>query len=307
MPTGPSESHLAHQLIGFVERTSDVVGIVDHESRVVYLNDTGRKRLGVSDIAGFTTNDLFPPAAFTKYYEEVRPALLRYRAWHGELALLAASGEVIPMDVTVTADVGPGGEVRTLVAFGRELGRASASSGPDAEYDELTGLPGRGSLDQRLAAALARRTRDGRGVAVIFADVDGMTEINETFGRPVGDSVLKRIARVMSHAMRTGDTVARVGGDEFVVLLEGLEENDTAWEVTERLRNAVCAGPDDRSDDAPVVTTSLGLVIVDPGEAPEELLRRADSAMRRAAGRGRRAGHRVRDRHGVGGSLNLVS
>ena len=86
-----------------------------------------------------------------------------------------------------------------------------------------------------------RGEREGRGVAVILADVDALKDINDSFGHAVGDEVLRRIARTMTQVVRGGDTVARVGGDEFVVLLEGLEDTETAWEVTGRLRDAVCA------------------------------------------------------------------
>ena len=77
------DAEVISQLLGFVERTSDLVGVVDEQSRVLYLNEAARKRLGVGDGAGLTTADLFPPQAFVRYYDEVRPALLRfgYVAW----------------------------------------------------------------------------------------------------------------------------------------------------------------------------------------------------------------------------------
>ena len=81
------DAAVTRQLLEFVERTSDLVGVVDEQSRVLYLNDAARKRLGVGDDTGLTTADLFPPEAFARYYDEVRPALLRSGSWHGELAV----------------------------------------------------------------------------------------------------------------------------------------------------------------------------------------------------------------------------
>ena len=97
------DADVTSQLLAFVERLSDLVGVVDEESRVVYLNEAARKRLGVGDSTGLTTADMFPPQAFARYYDEVRPALLRYGTWHGELAVLTGSGDAVPMAMTVVA------------------------------------------------------------------------------------------------------------------------------------------------------------------------------------------------------------
>ena len=86
MTTESHDADVLSQLLAFVERTSDLVGVIDEQSRVLYLNDAARKRLGVGDSIGLTTADIFPPQVFEQYYEEVRPALLRAGSWHGEIA-----------------------------------------------------------------------------------------------------------------------------------------------------------------------------------------------------------------------------
>ena len=88
-----SGASVSSQLLEFVERTADLVGVVDEQSRVLYLNEAARKRLGMGDADGLTTADLFPPQTFTRYYDEVRPALLRLGTWRGELAVLTGSGD----------------------------------------------------------------------------------------------------------------------------------------------------------------------------------------------------------------------
>jgi PAS domain-containing protein len=118
-PTG-TEGDVTGDLLGFIERTSDLVGVVDGESRVVYLNDAARKRLGIGDWTGMTSSDLFAPESFARYYDEVRPALLHDGVWHGELAMLSA-GESVLVAMSIVAKVGPGGEVQGLVAAPREL------------------------------------------------------------------------------------------------------------------------------------------------------------------------------------------
>jgi diguanylate cyclase (GGDEF)-like protein len=284
---GSSDALVTSQLIAFADRTSDLVGVIDGESQVLYLNEAARKRLGLGDSTGLTTADLFPPQSFVRYYDEVRPALLRFGTWHGELAVLTGSGEAVPMAMTVVGRVSPGGEVDGLVALGREIGPSPVAALTSyLVHDELTGLPGRAILDDRMRVALAHAARDGRRVAVILADVDAMKDINDSFGHAVGDNVLRGIARVMSRELRSGDTVARLGGDEFVVLLDGLDETETGWLVAERLRDAICSPAVEPGADGPAVTASFGLAVGTSDDSPAELLHRADAAMYRAKAMG---------------------
>ncbi len=287
MTSHPIDPDVVAQLLEFVDHTSDLVGIVDEQSGVQYLNDAARKRLGFGDGDGLTTAELFPAEVFARYYEEVRPALLRHGTWRGELAVLTASGEALPMAMTVVARVGPGGEVNGLVTLGRELARPSLTP-PAAPLgiDELTGLPGRAVLDDRLRVALAHAARDGRTVALILADVDSMKDVNDSFGHAVGDDVLREVSRRMARALRSGDTVSRVGGDEFVVLVDGLDEAATIWQVAERLRNAICGDPVEVAAYAISLAASFGLAVAHPDDDPVELLERADRAMYRAKAMG---------------------
>jgi diguanylate cyclase (GGDEF)-like protein len=282
-PEGSPDPDVTEQLVEFLERTSDLVGVVDQESRVRYLNEAARKRLGVGAVTGLTTADLFPPSAFARYYDEIRPALLRRGSWAGELAVRTEAGEV-PVAMTIVGWVGPGGEVQTLVTSAREIDAPAAgvAEGAGLVHDELTGLPGRVILDDRMRVALAHAARDRGGVAAILVDVDAMKDVNDSFGHAAGDRVLQRIAGMMVDAVRTSDTVARVGGDEFVVLLDGLECVDTAWQITERLRDALCEDPVEHDEAEPAVTASFGLAVANPEDSPDELLRRADAAMYRA-------------------------
>ncbi len=262
--------------------------VVDEQSRVLYLNEAARKRLGVGDTTDLTTIDMFPPQAFARYYDEIRPTLLRTGTWHGELPLITGSGEAVPMAMTIVASVGPGGEVNGLVTCGREVEMPSTADATSTiVYDELTGLPGRTTLENRIRVALTHAARDGRSVAVILADVDAMKDINDSFGHAVGDDVLRGLARVLSRVGRTDDTVARFGDDEFVVLVDGLDETDTAWEFAEGVRDSVCRVPIETGAGALAVTASFGLAAGKPGDEPAELVRRADAAMYRAKATGR--------------------
>jgi diguanylate cyclase (GGDEF)-like protein len=282
---------LAAQLLGYIERTSDLVGVVDGESRVVYLNEAARKRLGVGDAAELTTADIFPPSAFTLYYDEIRPAILLRGTWRGEVPLRTTAGDEIAMDVIVVGRVGPGGEITGLVTHGREASTAPAPGDSPLTPDVLTGLPRRALLEDRVRVALARAGRDQRLLALIHVDIDALANVNAAFGRAAGDDVLRALARQLSHVVRDPDTVARVGGDEFTILLDGIDNTESALALVHRLRETVSRGSLDTDSGDLAITASFGVAVGGADDRAEELMRNADVAALRAKSMG--GGHVV--------------
>jgi diguanylate cyclase (GGDEF)-like protein/PAS domain S-box-containing protein len=144
-----------------------------------------------------------------------------------------------------------------------------------ALHDPLTQLPNRTLLDDRLNVALAVAKRSGLRVAVAFIDVDNFKQINDRLGHDVGDRVLKRLADAMSAELRKGDTLARWGGDEFVVLLPDLAHEQEGIAIAQRLLGAANAAKEELP-----VTLSIGLAnYPDHARSAEELLKAADRAM----------------------------
>ncbi len=155
-----------------------------------------------------------------------------------------------------------------------------------AFHDSLTGLANRVLFTDRLANALARAQRTGLPVAVLFIDIDNFKSINDAFGHVVGDHVLIELARRIGATLRTGDTAARVGGDEFTLLLEGMAPDD-AVAVGERIVAAMRTPIEIEARDI-FVEVSIGVAVSGAGEAAgERLLRDADVAMYAAKGRGK--------------------
>ena len=159
-----------------------------------------------------------------------------------------------------------------------------------ATHDALTGLPNRALFMDRLEHALARARRSGATLAVMFLDLDHFKLINDTSGHETGDSLLIALAPRLSRALRPSDTIARFGGDEFVVLCENLAREQDAVQIAQRIIDA-CGQPLALGECEYVVSVSAGVVIVDdPATAvPSNLVRDADAAMYRAkaVGRGR--------------------
>jgi diguanylate cyclase (GGDEF)-like protein len=145
-----------------------------------------------------------------------------------------------------------------------------------ALHDALTGLPNRTLLVDRLLQALRRQRRTGTPFAVVYCDLDGLKQINDTRGHGAGDTALKQAAAHLLSVVREGDTVARVGGDEFVVLCPGLGTREAAARLTARLAGATALGA---CSDAQPLRLSTGVALSRPDDTAESVLCRADEAM----------------------------
>ncbi|HEV8312297.1 MAG TPA: diguanylate cyclase [Burkholderiaceae bacterium] len=175
-------------------------------------------------------------------------------------------------------------EQRVLRAHADALGRA-------ASEDALTGLRNRRVLDEALPQLLERASREHAPVAVAMADLDHFKLINDRFGHGLGDRVLTALAQLLRANTRGADLLARVGGEEFLVVLDGAPI-DLAQEICERLRVAVAAHPWHELAAGLKVSLSVGLVAGAAGEDRERLIARADAALYEAKRRGRNRVHR---------------
>jgi diguanylate cyclase (GGDEF)-like protein len=167
----------------------------------------------------------------------------------------------------------------------------------EALHDALTGLPNRTLFLDRLEQALRRARRRGpdSGAAVLFLDLDRFKVVNDSLGHHAGDELLQSVALRLDAALRPGDTVARMGGDEFTVLLEDVSDPREASIVAERVL-ATLADPFPIAGRELHVSGSIGIALAGPEVDPEELIRDADVAMYRAKAEGK-ARHAVFDAH----------
>ncbi|HZV55640.1 MAG TPA: diguanylate cyclase [Rhodocyclaceae bacterium] len=156
-----------------------------------------------------------------------------------------------------------------------------------AHHDPLTGLPNRTLLHDRLEQALVQATRDGHRVGVMFLDLDRFKSINDSLGHAVGDELLKQVAARVSRAVRAEDTVSRLGGDEFIVVLRDLTGPDDAVPVAEKIVKALATTISALGYDL-CVTPSIGISIFpDDGTEALQLMKNADTAMYHAKASGR--------------------
>ena len=148
-----------------------------------------------------------------------------------------------------------------------------------ATHDNLTGLPNRILFFDRLEQAIKKSRRQKRRFALFFVDLDDFKRINDSFGHIVGDQVLQAVAKVLDHAVRDSDTVARLAGDEFMIILDDVREMSDIEAIARKINKAV-SQPIDGPQEAVIMTVSIGISLFpEHGEDAETLLRKADVAM----------------------------
>ncbi len=148
-----------------------------------------------------------------------------------------------------------------------------------AQYDQLTDLPNRGLLHDRLKTALARARREEGRLAVLYLDLNDFKHVNDRFGHAAGDLLLQEVARRLKQCVRKSDTVARIGGDEFVVLLESIQLPEHAVMVAEKIRSAFQA-PLPIEGHSLSILPSIGVALYpEHGQGEQQLLKHADEAM----------------------------
>ncbi|HST40383.1 MAG TPA: EAL domain-containing protein [Conexibacter sp.] len=165
-----------------------------------------------------------------------------------------------------------------LAAIAIERHRAHAELKRLATRDTLTGLPNRALLIDRLTQALARARRTGSEAAVVFCDLDHFKLVNDSLGHDVGDWVLREVAGRLAGAVRPGDTVARFGGDEFVVVADGITA-DGARRLAARLHGALESPLQHPDSGEHLISASLGIALAGADLDAQEAVRRADSAL----------------------------
>ncbi|HEV7526252.1 MAG TPA: EAL domain-containing protein [Acidimicrobiia bacterium] len=178
--------------------------------------------------------------------------------------------------------------VVSLAAVAIEQARAREDLEYRAYHDELTGLPNRALLNDRLTHALQRCRRDQTAVAVLFLDLDRFKLVNDSLGHDAGDRLLTQVAQRMIEGLRGSDTVARLGGDEFVVVVEDVKDDLEVHAAVDRVA-AILEQPFEVDSETLFVSASIGVSVARDEANASDLLREADDAMYRAKQRGRRS------------------
>jgi len=210
--------------------------------------------------------------------------------WRGEVAMQHREGGSYPAWAVLTAVRDTTGEVAHYIFSCLDITDRKASEEKVrylAHHDALTGLPNRSVAETRLQQAIQQSRRTGQPLAVLFIDLDRFKTINDSLGHQTGDALLRQVALRLGHCIRDADTVSRFGGDEFVVLLNGISGSGEALQIAQRLRVALSA-PYAVDTVELNVSCSVGIAMFpDDAQDMDELMRHADAAMYEAKASGR--------------------
>jgi diguanylate cyclase (GGDEF)-like protein/PAS domain S-box-containing protein len=258
--------------------------ITDAEGNITEVNDAFSRITGYTALEVLGKNPRFFQSGHqsSTFYAEMWDAIIAQGYWRGELWNRRKSGEIYPEMMTISAVKSAAGVVQHYVSLGTDITsikKYQMQLERSAHFDSLTNLPNRASLLEYLKQAMAQCQRRNESLAVAYLDLDGFKAVNDTYGHNVGDQLLIAVSQRMKEALREGDTLARIGGDEFIAIMVDLKKIKNSEPVLKRLLKAA-ADPVTLGDAVIQVSASIGVTLYPQnGAAADQLMRHADEAM----------------------------
>lgn len=266
------------------ENAEEGVIITDSKACILNVNPAFCRVTGYSrdEVLGENPRILHSGQQDNAFYADMWRELLYNNRWEGEIWNRRKNGKIYPEWLSITAVMDEAGSVSHYIGIFSDI-----TSQKDSEerlyylahYDNLSKLPNRLAFHDRLRQAISRARRNDNQVAVMFLDLDGFKEVNDTLGHDAGDDVIREVASRLSTAMRETDTIARFGGDEFMILLAEVGAREGIETAAQKIIEAVAKPIRIDNTDARV-TTSIGISLYpQDGDDIDTLIRQADMAM----------------------------
>ena len=274
------------------ENSGEGIMITDRDNRILSVNRAFSQITGYSadEVIGQDPELLSSGHQSDEFYRTMWQAIDRQGSWRGELWNRNKSGELYPQLLTVSVIKNGLGEVTHYIGIITDISEQKEYEAQIrylADHDSLTGLPNRNLLNDRMAQAFKNAARHQHKVGAVFIDLDRFKSINDTHGHEAGDRLLKEVALRLSSAVRDSDTVCRLGGDEFLILLPELQQSRDIVPIVENLFQLLSA-------DYPFgaqrlsCSPSIGVCLYpDDGDDPDSIISHADTAMYHAKDEGR--------------------
>ena len=274
------------------EVNSEAIMVTDASNRIVRVNAAFEAITGYreAEVRGCDPKMLGSGRHDNEFFQAMWQTLRADGYWAGEIWDKRKDGSEYPKWVHIDTIRDSEARISHFVTVFSDISERKASEERIrylAQHDALTGLPNRFTLAVHLEHALARAERANEKIGLMFIDLDNFKTVNDTLGHPIGDLLLCEVARRITSAVRKSDIVARIGGDEFVVVLESAhlpgDAGMVAQKILERMREAVPVDGNDLH-----TTPSIGIAIYpDDGLNSEDLMKNADVAMYHAKSAGR--------------------
>ncbi|MDP3517153.1 MAG: EAL domain-containing protein [Pseudohongiella sp.] len=271
--------------------------ITDAQRNILRINQSFEKSSGFTqlEVQGLT------PALFRsgrqgrEFYEAMWDRIAKTDTWTGEVWNRRKNGEIYPQTLTITAVRNEAGEITNYVGDYvdlTELKHAEQEISKLSYFDSLTGLPNREKFLMQLRDSVALAAASGRYAALLMIDLDHFKDVNDTLGHGAGDALLVNVAERLQRLMRPEDSVARFGGDEFVMILNALDnDSGKAASIIQKISQSILAALDGNyavADGNCYITCSIGTTLYGPdGADSAELLKQADIALYKAKDAGR--------------------
>jgi len=285
--TARAERDRHHRLLASaLDASTDAIFITDAEGNFEYVNPAFEKLSGyrARDLLGRRTSLLCSGRHRPEYYARMWQAVSAGESFRGEVINRRLDGSLFTVDLVITPVAEPGDVVRYM-AVARDITeqkRVERELEDLAYYDALTGLANVRLLRERSRQILALARRHGMTAALLHVDLVRLQQVNQQYGRTVGDEVLRTVAERLRSGLRESDTLARIGGDEFIVLLSEVADTDAVARVVRRLHESVTR-PFRIGDRTITIGARIGVALYpqDAGTA-DELMQCAELALRRA-------------------------
>ncbi|QWD77385.1 EAL domain-containing protein [Polynucleobacter sp. MWH-Svant-W18] len=270
----------------------EAVVICDAQNNILLANDAFRELTGYSehDLLGYGFSDFLVKRHGARSYSDIFTSLDATGRWEGQAWIKVRDGveelRFLSIYSTFDKDGAPLQRV-ALVSDVTDQRKARELINQQANFDPLTGLPNRRLMLDRLEQLIKQSTRSQTSLAVIYIDLDNFKDVNDSRGHDIGDQLLKEVAQRLRSEVRDTDTVARIGGDEFVILLGQLDRPEKADIIIRQIIKNICE-PISINGEMLYVTVSLGIsMFPNDGDDGKALLLGADQAMYSAKSKGR--------------------
>ncbi|MBO1923949.1 EAL domain-containing protein [Thiomicrorhabdus sp. 6S3-12] len=281
-----------NQASSIIANLAEGIMVTDAENRFISVNPAFTRITGYSlqEVDGKTPNILYSGKHDESFYREMWDGLLDKGRWQGEVWNRRKNGEIYPQWLSISTIQDEKGGLLNYIGVFSDISALKENEEELrflAHHDALTSLPNRVLLNDRLEHALTHISRSKLNLAVLYLDLDHFKAINDSFGHPHGDLLLQVIASRLQQALRKHDTVSRVSGDEFVVLLEDLHSAEEAGLIAEKILDSI-SKPIMLDVNEVTVTASIGIAMA-PADSSSSvlLLKNADTALYRAKDQGR--------------------